>query len=307
MKPTIAVLLAASACSPRVVGPGADASDASAGSTSTDTVTTDDPTAPATTGSTAADTSSNTSDPGSSTGDSGPDTTDTGSAFIIDPDGGCVSLSCDVWAQDCPRGESCVPWDAGGEGPSTGCAQSRCRAIAPEPRAPGESCLAERGPWSGLDDCALGSYCWNIDDVTLEGVCVAQCIGSEAEPVCADEALSCFVWTGSAVTACVVPCDPLAPACAEGTTCVLSAANDQAPGCVSSTLGVPSGHGTPCEPALGCGDGFACVEGTTIAACDGPYCCATLCDLDAPTCLAEEPTCAPVPGAPAGVGACGVP
>lgn len=256
-----------------------------------------------TVGTTVADTSTSNTTTVDTSDDS---STGPGTHFVIDADGGCTALSCDVWAQDCPRGEKCVPWNAGGDGPSMGCSESRCSELAPEPRAPGESCTADGGPWSGVDDCDVGSYCWNVDELTLEGVCVAQCIGSEASPLCADDELYCFMLQGTSVTACVPVCDPLAPMCPAGSTCALSGANDQAAACVSTTLDVPSGHGTPCDWRLGCGDGFACVEATTLSACDDSYCCASLCDVDSPTCAAEDPTCMQVRDAIAGVGTCGV-
>src|SRR4029078_9155118 len=35
-------------------------------------------------------------------------------SFIQNPDGGNVSNECDIWAQDCPEGEKCMPWDNAG-------------------------------------------------------------------------------------------------------------------------------------------------------------------------------------------------
>lgn len=295
-------------CGPRVDDVAADPSDdtTTTGTTATSTTATTSTTTTATSTTTTGTTTTTTTSTADETTTSGvaEDTTATSAGFIVDPDGGCVFFSCDVWGQDCPEGEKCLPWNGGGEGPSDGCAKSRCSPLAADTRAPGESCTVDDEPWSGVDDCELGAYCWDVDPMTLEGVCVALCQGSEAEPACADAALSCFILTSTSVTACVPACDPLVPACAPGSTCVLSAANDQPPVCMPVTLGVPTGEGSECEWELGCGDGFACVEGAQVSGCDGSYCCATLCDLDAPACGEVNPACEPITGAPAGVGGC---
>jgi hypothetical protein len=308
------MLLVAFGCGPRVGDAGAEqgGDTTTASSQSSDVGTATSLTTSATSSTTTSSTTTTSTTTSSSTGtadDTSTSTTDdtvTASVgFIQDPDGGCVNLSCDVWGQDCPEGEKCVPWNAGGaDGPSDGCAQSRCSRLGPDPRAPGEPCIAEDEPWSGIDDCDLGAYCWYVDEITLEGVCVALCEGSDASPTCADPALSCFILDDTAVTACVPPCDPLAPACAPGSTCVLAEANDQGPVCVPLTLGLPTGEGTECEWPNGCGDGFACVGGASVAGCEAPYCCATVCDLDGPVCGDANPQCDPLAGAPQGVGAC---
>src|SRR5262245_46725118 len=77
---------------------------------------------------------------GDSGGDDGGDV-DTGGAsfvgFIQDPDGGGVSIECDAWAMDCPRGEKCMPWanDGGSEWNAT-----RCSPLDPDPAHPGDQC-----------------------------------------------------------------------------------------------------------------------------------------------------------------------
>ena len=34
----------------------------------------------------------------------------TGVDFLGFPDGGTEPTDCDIWAQNCPRGEKCMPW-----------------------------------------------------------------------------------------------------------------------------------------------------------------------------------------------------
>ena len=59
------------------------------------------------------------------------DTTDAGAGFIYGaPDGGGISFECDLFEQDCPPGEKCMPWanDGGGAWNAT-----RCSPVADNP------------------------------------------------------------------------------------------------------------------------------------------------------------------------------
>lgn len=243
---------------------------------------------------TSADTSTSTSD----------DTSSSGGSFIQTPDALCSVSQCDVWAQDCGDGEKCVPYSSTGDGTFGGCSDSRCSELDPDPRAVGETCTIADGPWSGVDDCDISAFCWNVDPDTNQGVCVAMCAGSEANPACEDEALSCFQYAGTSVIACVPSCDALAPECPPAMTCAMSIANDYAPLCISQSLDVPTGTGTDCHFALGCGSGFACVAADSVPGCAGDSCCTPVCDLATPQCPPEQSVCTQVPSTAAGVGAC---
>src|SRR5690606_38571371 len=67
-----------------------------------------------------------TTDPGTSTAADTADTADgdsTSMGFVGDPDVGGGGGECDVFAQDCPKGEKCMPWanDGGGSWNATTC------------------------------------------------------------------------------------------------------------------------------------------------------------------------------------------
>jgi hypothetical protein len=83
-----------------------------------------------------------------------------------------------------------MPWadDGGTEWNAT-----KCSALDPDSKAPGEPCTAEGSGVSGVDDCEEGSMCWDVDPDTLQGFCVAFCIGTEANPSCADPELVCTI------------------------------------------------------------------------------------------------------------------
>src|SRR5262249_27535352 len=57
-------------------------------------------------------------DSSTSTGD---DTSSSSGSFIAAPDALCSVSQCDVWAQDCPRGNKCVPFSSAGDGTFGGC------------------------------------------------------------------------------------------------------------------------------------------------------------------------------------------
>lgn len=271
--------------------------DVSTGSTSTTTTT-----EPGTVG-TSVGTSIGTSADETTTSDE--ESSSEGSPFIVAPDGGGVACSvlliCDVWAQDCPDGEKCVVYDGDGAPYLEGCVSLRCSPLHRDAAQPGETCTIEDGPWSGFDNCEIGSYCWDVDPDSLEGTCVANCQGSEANPVCAG-GLTCFHGYDGNITACVSGCDALAPACADGSTCVTAQSGPSV--CLPESLEIPAEQAIACDHSLGCGEGFACVVAAQVAGCEDPgSCCTALCDPAAPACDASVPVCTPLADDPT-VGAC---
>jgi len=284
-------------CGPAV---GGDADETSSGST--DPSTSDAPTGPTSADSTASTTTTaTTTDPDTTGVDSGDDSS-SGSPFIQVPDGGgwscTVELQCDPWAQDCPRGEKCVPASCP---PSLGFTRTACRPIADDPVPVGSPCTAQDDVWSGIDDCELGSVCSFLDDA-LEGTCVAQCTGSEANPQC-PAGHSCDVGFDGTATLCLPECDPLAPACGAEQTC---AHGDAAAGpnfehfvCQSTatTFAIGEyGHGCDLWGNL-CAPGLACVWEGHVPTCEASQCCTVLGELASPppcpslwqTCIAAYP------------------
>ncbi len=294
--------LASLACGPSPgAGSGSGSADSGAGeggpsSSATGSASASESGGPSSSTSTAADSSSS--------GDASED----GSGFLLVPDQGpsaCSSLSqCDVWAQDCNDGEKCVPWVADGSGdPTSSCMSTRCSPVAPDAVAPGGTCTVQQGPWSGFDDCELGSYCWGVDPVTLEGTCAAPCYGTEANPQCGDAEV-CFRGFSGIVVACTPTCDPLEPACGTGSACVVT--DGAPPVCLPAEFAAPAEQGVPCDHRLGCTGGFVCMAADTVAGCADPAsCCTAVCDVDTPACAGETPVCTPLTDV-SGAGACTV-
>ncbi len=254
------------------IGSSSSLTDASASSTMSSSS--------ATTVATTADTSS-TSTEDTSTSDN--TSTDSG-MFIEDPDGGSVyGGGCDVWSNDCPEGDKCMPWanDGGGNWNSV-----RCSTVPKGAVPVGAACTVEGEPTSGIDDCELGSMCFHVDPTTNEGVCVPFCTGSRASPSCADPERVCSITHDGVLILCLTPCDPLAPACPEGQSCQ---AGSDAFVCVRAGEGV---IGDPCRQFVDCELGASCIAGSTPE-CE-EWCCTEPCDPVSPMCSLPEQSCAAV-------------
>lgn len=241
-----------------------------------------------TTGSSATSTSSGTTDPGTSSptmstsatssfptdgsGDSTAAETE-GCPFVCETESGDPG-DCDLFLQDCPRGEKCTAWanDGGNSWNDT-----RCVPVDPDPDAVGESCTAEESGVSGIDSCELGALCWDVDPKTLEGECIAFCGGSVNDPTCEGGCEYCSIAGEGVLSLCLPTCDPLNPQCGDGEGCV--AVNNRFT-CVplaEETAGV----GETCVTINDCDAGLSCVAGDNVTGCTpGEGCCTAFCDLD---------------------------
>jgi hypothetical protein len=174
-----------------------------------------------------------------------------------------------------------MPWANDGMGVWN---DTRCSPIARAPAAVGEPCTVEDSPTSGLDDCEAGSMCFQVDPTTNEGVCVAFCTGTEAQPTCADPSRVCSITHEGVLVLCLTPCDPLAPQCPEGESCQ---AGDDAFVCVRAGEGA---LGDPCGQFVDCELGASCIPDATPG-CE-EACCTSACDPENPACALPEQTCA---------------
>lgn len=243
----------------------------------------------------------------SSTGElsstSDPTTGDSGCAFY----GGCPSdfadpIQCDVFAQDCPKGQKCNSAAFGGDAWNG----LVCVPVDPNPGAVGEPCTAEG--MTGVDSCALGAMCWDVDPDTGIGVCTAHCSGTPDAPICAPG--TACVDPFAALALCLPSCDPLQPSCAPDETCVFLGFSEGFI-CVPDSSESGGGLFEVCDFPGDCDAGLLCVVGNQVQACGAlDKCCTPFCDTTQPMCPAPEQGCEPFfePGtAPAGLedlGAC---
>jgi hypothetical protein len=235
-----------------------------------------------------------------------------GVVFLVEPDGGGVAFECDLFAQDCPEGQKCMPWgNDGGTWNAT-----RCSPIQDNPGQPGDECTVEGGAASGIDSCALGSMCWDVDPKTNTGLCVAMCTGDEANPICENPDTTCSIANDGAIVLCLPVCDPILQDCPEGQACY-PVAEDWV--CGPDASGEMGGYGDPCEFINVCDPGLMCLDASATPNCMAAGCCTEVCDLSDPagdgqcTGAPDGQTCQPwyeEGAAPPGyedVGACALP
>lgn len=207
-----------------------------------------------------------------------------GVGFIPDPDGGGVSFECDIFAQDCPEGEKCMPWanDGGGAWNAT-----RCSPVDAMPDLIGESCTVVGSGVSGVDSCEFASMCWNVDD-NGEGVCVEMCGCSEVTPICQTPDTACAISNQGALALCLAACNPLDPAgCLEGEACYPVNGLFL---CAPDASGDSGAVGDPCEFINACDTGTLCLDAAAVPGCAGATgCCSSMCEIgDDTSCLAGQ-------------------
>ncbi len=219
------------------------------------------------------------------TGSSG----DTSCGFLCETTGD-ITPECDVFEQNCPDGEKCTPWanDGGSSWNAT-----RCAPIVDDPDQPGEACVVEGSPASGIDSCDLGSMCWNVDTDTGTGTCISHCMGAPNAPTCADANTICSINGDGVLALCLPTCDPL--------LFVDACPNDEVCTPYNSTFFcTPDGSAEggaafdACEFVNACDPGNVCINPAAAQACDpgGTGCCLPWCDLSAPDCPGDT-TCFP--------------
>ncbi|MEM9453795.1 MAG: hypothetical protein AAGF11_06420 [Myxococcota bacterium] len=186
---------------------------------------------------------------------------------------------CDVREQSCVDGFRCVAWAEDGGDAWNG---TRCIEVSPDPVGVGQICTLIDSVVSGLDDCPIGSMCWDADPVTLQGTCVPFCGLPGDSPVC-PAGTECMIDGAGALALCLPPCDPLASRpCAGAAACRYFAASRAA-------FCIPDQGGRVLSPTIQCGDddepcpGTAlCISAATYGGCGSPSCCTRWCDTSEP-------------------------
>jgi hypothetical protein len=219
--------------------------------------------------------------------------------------------NCDPWAQDCPDGYKCMAYTDDGDY-FTG---TKCTPVAPNGGVVGDECYADGGWSTGVDDCALGHACWNINPETSIGGCVALCTGTMDAYDCPDPADICVFWVPGLAHVCLESCDPFLQNCSSGQICGPNwASGGQEFVCYLDWSFEEGQEFDVCESPNTCDAGLICWDSAQATECaqDQP-CCLSYCDLDDPSCKGENAVCKPFyePGtAPpqfANLGICGLP
>ncbi len=186
-----------------------------------------------------------------------------------------------------------------------------CFPLDPTPDQPGDPCQVEESGVSGIDTCALGSMCWDVDTETNIGTCVAMCEGSAAMPTCDDPGATCVISNNDALNLCLPACDPTMQTCGLGQGCY---AIDDTFVCAPDGSAKQGAPGDPCEFLNACDPGGACVEAEMFGpSCASASCCSLFCNLSAPVCPTVGHECVPwfeegaAPPMLVDVGVCAVP
>lgn len=217
---------------------------------------------------------------------------------------------CDLWAQDCPPGNKCAPYDKDGDGIHD---TPRCVPVDGAPDQAGDDCSIAGSIASGIDSCDLGLMCWNVDGEN-KGRCVAMCAGSPQDPKCPD-GLLCDVSNGGALLLCVTTCDPLTPSCPQGQICLPGGPSQDYFICDVDASGDLGGYGDMCAYVNVCDAGLLCLGSASVPGCKSEGCCSEYCDLslDVPACSGEGQVCLafyggdPAPPGYENVGVCSLP
>jgi hypothetical protein len=194
--------------------------------------------------------------------------TDEGLTFVPVDDMPYVEM-CDIFLQDCPEGEKCVPYASSGGSWDA----NKCVPVLGG-QAHGEPCT-----WAGIieatDDCDATSMCWNTQMVDGEyvGTCLAYCTGSADTPQCPPGS-SCLVGQEGWLAVCELTCDPIAQDCNEGLGCYWASSQFN---CVFTTDDIPTGE--PCGYLNDCAPGHLCADATALPSCAGSACCTQYCNL----------------------------
>jgi hypothetical protein len=240
-----------------------------------------------TSGGTAGDAGSSTFAPaeagsiGDGDGDGDADTGEPPVLFLVQPDGGGTAFECDIFAQDCAPGFKCNVWanDGGNSWNAT-----KCVPIAPDAGEPGEPCTVEGSGVSGIDTCALGALCWDVDPETLEGVCISFCTGTASNPVCEDPNTTC---EGRDIPLCLPRCCPLEQDCVAGQGCY--AVQDSFT-CAPDASGAQGAFGDACEFINVCDPGMVCLGASAVPGCRGSVgCCSPFCVVGSDSCSLLHP------------------
>jgi hypothetical protein len=230
----------------------------------------------------------------SSSSDSGAEgSSDTGMSFLVRPDGAGTEVQCDVWTQDCPEGEKCMPWANDG---SSAWNATRCSQVDDNPGQVGDECTVEGNGVSGIDSCDVGSMCYYVDPETNTGTCVAFCQGSQDAPMC-EPGFLCSISNDGVLILCRRECDPLLQDCMGSASC-LPANGSEGFVCIVDASGEMGGPGDPCEFLNACDPGLYCADAELVPACVGSGgCCTEFCDITVPdpdaACTQMGQTCTP--------------
>lgn len=212
-------------------------------------------------------------------GDS-PTSTTTAETGVLDEDSGTGQGGgeCSFFEQDCRDGEKCVPWS---ELPDLVPDEIRCCPIAEPTVEAGDICTVTGYLGSCIDNCAVGSMCFDFDG-DGEGVCQKMCSGTAEVPECPNADDECFIYY-SGVPLCFRTCDPLVQDCPADKGCYPDAIAEGGTGFLCMPTIGDSQLGDYCWLLSACNPGMLCATPDLLPNCfgdaDDAGCCTDICDV----------------------------
>ena len=255
-----------------------------------------------------------TTNPVTTTEDPGTGGTTAACSFLNCDDMMNVMNECDNWAQDCPEGQKCTAYIAGGGGAWDA---TKCVDVAKEPNAVGDECTSE-GAASGVDSCEKGAMCWGVDDMGM-GTCVELCTGSPDAGVCPpgdSGPVMCTIANDGVLNLCLSSCDPLLQDCLNDAE-VCYPINDGFT-CAPDASGEEGQANDSCGFINVCDKGLMCADAAFVGGgCEPPAtgCCTPFCEFPDGACPNPDQKCVqyfvePFPMEPKNsedIGVCGIP
>jgi hypothetical protein len=199
--------------------------------------------------------------------------------------------SCDVWGQDCPVCQKCMPYSL--DSPDSW-NDTKCVPVVEDSVPLGAACVVFDDLYDGTDNCEKGAICWDAEDG--EGVCVALCSGDYENPECPLPKTACY-YTGELIlNLCIETCDPTIGDCPAGKVCAPTPSGMNFL-CFLDTSGDEGQTFDPCVFWNDCDPGNACYNSSFAAVeCDpmAANCCVPFCDLNATEdCPGADQECLP--------------
>nr|WP_293175439.1 hypothetical protein [Nannocystis sp.] len=193
-------------------------------------------------------------------------------------------FQCDIWNEDCPEGQKCMPWDDTNMGSWNA---TKCSPVQENPGQKGDECTVTGSATDGIDSCDKHLLCWYVDDMNV-GTCIDMCTGSEEAAMCGNGE-SCDVSNMGSLILCLSTCDPLVQSCPGDQICFFDGVDQFI--CDFDASGEEGQYGDACAFVNVCDYGLFCSDPAGVPDCvDASGCCSPYCDLSV-----AENTC---PGAP---------
>ncbi|MDC0674824.1 hypothetical protein [Nannocystis radixulma] len=200
------------------------------------------------------------------------------------------AADCDIWTQDCPEGQKCVPYSPDGTPVWTA---DGCFPVVADPVDIGEPCTFEDSPFSGRDNCDVGAMCWDGDG-TGEYTCAPLCTGTAEALTCPEGFFCSTFW--EALTVCERPaCDPLKQDCSDPAELCVPNIYLEEDWCLHDDTDINHQVHEPCESETECDKGLACIyaDSAAVECGDGFGCCEPFCEIGVDSCPGVGQVCAP--------------